>query len=71
MASKTAETWRKRERRHKNMGRARKAALRNKGSTPAFPLHTPEIDAVRQTVHGANVDLTPWARGLVALLRSR
>jgi hypothetical protein len=45
MASKTAETWRKRERRHKNMGRARKAALRNKGSTPAFPLHTPEIDA--------------------------
>jgi hypothetical protein len=45
MASKTAETWRKRERRHKNMGRARKAALRNKGSTPAFPIHTPEIDA--------------------------
>jgi hypothetical protein len=45
MASKTAETWVKRERRHRNMGRARKAALRNKGTTPAFPIHTPEIDA--------------------------
>ena len=27
------------------MGRARKAALRNKGSTPVFPIHTAEIDA--------------------------
>ena len=45
MASKTAITWAKRERRRKNMGRARKAALRNHGSTPAFPIHTPEIDA--------------------------
>ena len=45
MASKTAETEVKRKRRHENMGRVRKAALRNKGTTPAFPLHTPEIDA--------------------------
>ena len=45
MASKTQVTWVKREIRHKNMGRKRKAALRNKGSTPAFPIHTPEIDA--------------------------
>ena len=45
MASKTAVTWVKRERRHKNMGKERKAALRNKGSTPIFPIHTPEIDA--------------------------
>jgi hypothetical protein len=45
MASKTAETWVKRERRRKNMGRARKAALRNKGSTRPFPIHTPEVDA--------------------------
>jgi hypothetical protein len=45
MASKTAVTEVKRERRHRNMGRARKAALRNKGSTPPFPIHTPEIDA--------------------------
>jgi hypothetical protein len=45
MASKTAETWAKRERRRKNAGRARKAKLRNQGSTPVFPIHTPEIDA--------------------------
>lgn len=45
MASKTAETWSKRDRRKRNMGRARKAALRNKGSTPVFPIHTAEIDA--------------------------
>jgi hypothetical protein len=45
MASKTAETWVKRERRRRNAGRARKTALRNKGTTPIFPIHTPEIDA--------------------------
>ena len=45
MASKTAETWVKRERRRKNAGRARKAKLRNQGTTPAFPIHTPEVDA--------------------------
>lgn len=45
MASKTAETWVKRERRRKNMGRARKNHLKNHGSTPSFPIHTPEIDA--------------------------
>lgn len=45
MASKTTVTWRKRERRRRNMGRARKAELRNKGTTPAFPIHTPEVDA--------------------------
>jgi hypothetical protein len=45
MASKTAQTWSKRDRRKRNMGRARKAALRNKGSTPVFPIHTAEIDA--------------------------
>ena len=44
-ASKTAETWVKRERRRKNAGKARKAALRNKGTTPTFPIHTPEVDA--------------------------
>jgi hypothetical protein len=45
MASKTAETWVKRERRRKNAGKAAKAERRNKGSTPVFPIHTPEIDA--------------------------
>lgn len=45
MASNTKETWAKRERRTRNMGRVRKAALRNKGSTPIFPIHTAEIDA--------------------------
>jgi hypothetical protein len=45
MASKTAETWVKRERRRKNAGKVAKAARRNKGSTPSFPIHTPEVDA--------------------------
>lgn len=45
MASNTSETWAKRERRRKNMGRARKNALKNKGSTKPFPIHTPEVDA--------------------------
>lgn len=45
MASKTKETWVRRERRRKNAGKVGKAARRNKGSTPPFPIHTPEIDA--------------------------
>ncbi len=45
MASKTKETWVKRERRRKNAGKAAKAARRNHGTTPVFPIHTPEIDA--------------------------
>ena len=45
MASKTQVTWVKRAIRHKNMGRLRKARLRNQGSTKAFPIHTPEVDA--------------------------
>ena len=45
MASKTATTWARREIRRKNAGRARRAALRNKGTTPIFPIHTPEVDA--------------------------
>jgi hypothetical protein len=45
MASKTAETWVKRERRRSNAGKVGKAERRNKGSTPAFPVHTPEVDA--------------------------
>jgi hypothetical protein len=35
MASATARTWRKRDRRHANMGRRRKAAL-SKRSTPSY-----------------------------------
>jgi hypothetical protein len=45
MASKTAETWVRRERRRKNAGKVAKAGRRNKGSTIAFPVHTPEVDA--------------------------
>jgi hypothetical protein len=45
MASNTAETEFKRHIRKKNMGRKRKAALRNHGTTPVFPVHTPEADA--------------------------
>lgn len=44
MASKTATTWKRREIRRKNAGRDRKAANR-RGTTPVFPIHTPEIDA--------------------------
>jgi hypothetical protein len=45
MASKTAVTEFRRHIRRKNMGAGRKAALRNKGTTPAFAVHTPEADA--------------------------
>lgn len=44
MASKTAVTWTRRERRRKNAGKDRKAVNR-RGTTPKFPIHTPEIDA--------------------------
>ncbi len=44
MASKTAVTWTKRENRRRNAGKERKAANR-RGTTPKFPIHTPEIDA--------------------------
>jgi|JI10StandDraft_1071094.scaffolds.fasta_scaffold1410682_2 hypothetical protein len=45
MASKTATTWARREIRRDNAGRARKAQLRIKGTTPKFPIHTAEADA--------------------------
>jgi hypothetical protein len=45
MASKTAVTEARRHIRRKNAGAARKAKLRNHGTTPAFPIHTPEADA--------------------------
>ena len=35
MASNTAQTWRKRDRRHANMGRRRKA-VESKSSTPSY-----------------------------------
>jgi hypothetical protein len=45
MASKTNVTWKRREQRRKNAGKARKAANRNHGTTPPFAIHTPEVDA--------------------------
>lgn len=45
MASKTAQTEYRRAVRHKNAGRARKAKLNAKGTTPKFAIHTPEADA--------------------------
>lgn len=45
MASPTNKTEYRRKIRHDNAGKARKAALRNHGTTPAFPLHTAEADA--------------------------
>lgn len=45
MASYTKETRFKRKLRRKKMGVARKAKLRNHGTTPKFAVHTPEADA--------------------------
>ena len=45
MASLTQTTQFKRKLRKARMGKARKAALRNQGTTPSFPVHTPEADA--------------------------
>ena len=36
---------RSRDRRRKNAGKSNKAKRRNQGTTPVFPIHTPEIDA--------------------------
>ena len=41
MASKTAVTEYRRKIRRKNAGGPRKAKLRNQGTTPVFPIHTP------------------------------
>lgn len=45
MASATKTTWVKRDIRRKNAGKARKAALRVKGTTPKFAVHTAAADA--------------------------
>ena len=45
MASKTAQTTFRRFLRKKNAGNKAKRARANKGSTPAFPIHTTEADA--------------------------
>ncbi len=45
MASKTEQTEFRRALRHSRAGKARKRQLQNKGTTPAFPIHTPEADA--------------------------
>jgi len=44
MASRTNQTMNRRRIRKKNQGRDAKRIRRNKGSTPAFPVHTPEAD---------------------------
>ena len=45
MASKTAQTTYRRFLRNKNAGNKAKRARANKGTTPAFPIHTAEADA--------------------------
>lgn len=45
MASDTQKTEYRRSIRKDKMGKERKRFARNHGSTPAFPLHTPEADA--------------------------
>ena len=45
MASNTKQTKFRRKLRRAKMGKDRKAALRQNGSTPAFAVHTPEAHA--------------------------
>lgn len=45
MASKTKVTENRRRIRHNNAGRAAKNHRALHGTTPAFPIHTPEADA--------------------------
>lgn len=45
MASNSKKTSFRRARRAKKMGAARKTHNRLHGSTPAFPIHTPDADA--------------------------
>ncbi len=45
MATLTKITKFRRNLRRKKAGRARKAAIRVNGTTPSFPIHTPEADA--------------------------
>jgi hypothetical protein len=45
MASKTNQTQYRRKLRLKNQGGDRKRTLEAKGTTPVFPVHTPEVDA--------------------------
>lgn len=45
MASNTKQTEFRRNLRQKNAGRKRKNQLAKYGTTPVFPVHTPEADA--------------------------
>jgi hypothetical protein len=45
MASKTTQTTLRRMLRNRNAGRKDRNVRANKGSTPAFAIHTPEADA--------------------------
>ena len=44
MASNTAVTEYRRKLRKANAGKAARRVRENRGSTPAFPVHTPEAD---------------------------
>ena len=48
MASTTQQTEYRRELRRNKAGRDRKRRVRRDGTTPAFPIHTPEADANAQ-----------------------
>lgn len=58
MASLTQTTRFKRHLRKKRLGRRRKARARNQGTTPVFPVHTPEADA-----NAPKAQLAPAAQG--------
>ncbi len=44
MASNTAQTEFRRHLRKKNAGKQAKRTRANRGTTPSFPVHTPEAD---------------------------
>ena len=46
MASNTAVTEYRRKLRKANAGKAARRTRENRGSTPVFPVHTPEADAI-------------------------
>ena len=45
MASNSKQTSFRRKLRHKKAGRKAKSRRENRGTTPVFPIHTPEADA--------------------------
>jgi hypothetical protein len=50
MVSRTCVTENRRARKKKNMGAKRKAEMKNKGTTPKFPIHLTDATAPKKAV---------------------